>query len=355
MECMSVQGNSMLKQSLIVALLLLGMVTTALCFADGYELGQGWHGGNYYLSGYTSLEIVDRFDAPSKLDLDDLSLFAGGRINQWVNPFMETELSKHTLIRQGGNPQHGDVIIERFYNDLIFSEQDSLRVGKMLTPLGDWNLVHASPLVPLVTRPYSTGAGFHDYVSGVNWKHDLGEGLPHVEVYWQPDNEWFKRPSSQTVRNFHNVSGVHVNFPMGLIDKIGLSVQHGQLISTAETYSLFGYNFSKTLGDIRLQSEGLSAAFSGTVASGGTRFHKRESGLFALADYAFSQQWHGILEAEYYRDHLMPQSSRSVSVATYYKPSVPTMLKLEYIHQAGVETSFAPIKTGVKASFSFMF
>jgi hypothetical protein len=38
-----------------------------------------------------------------------------------------------------------------------------------------------------------------------------------------------------------------------------------------------------------------------------------------------------------------------------YRPSVPMVWKLEYIHQAGESASIAPIKTGWKAAFSVMF
>ena len=222
-----------IRHTLPLALSLSWLIFSPISHAEGYELGQGWHAGNYYLSGYTNIEVIDRFDAPTKLELDDLSLFAGGHINQWVNPFTEVELSGHTLIRQGGGRENGDVIVERFYNDALLSEHNTLRLGKMLTPLGDWNLVHAAPLIPIITRPYTTARGFHAYASGVSWLHDPEDGMtPDMQLYWQPGDEWFKRPASQALRNFHNVLGGHLNMPLGLVDKIGASFQHGQLIET---------------------------------------------------------------------------------------------------------------------------
>jgi hypothetical protein len=331
---------------------LLGWMLSPLCLAEGYELGQGWHGDNFYLSGYANIEVINRFGIPSRLDLDDLSLFAGGRINQWVNPFTEVELSKHTLIRQGGGAEHGDVIVERFYNEAIFSEHDTLRVGKILTPLGDWNLVHAAPLIPLITRPYSTARGFDSYMSGINWTHDPEDGaMPSLQLYWQPDTEWFKRPAAQTNRNFRKVYGGHLNFPLGLIDKIGASFQHGQLIESGETFILYGANANISFGSLRLESEAVTAHFSGAAP----RAHDNESGIFALADYAMTPRWHGILEGEHYQDHMMPVASRSASVAVAYKPSVPSIWKLECIHQAGEPASIALITTGVKAAFATLF
>lgn len=346
------------RRTLLLCLLFqIGVVFPALSHAEGYELGQGWHSGDFYLSGYGNIEVVDRFDVPSRLDLDDLSLFAGGRVNRWINPFMEVELSKHTLIREGGGAVHGDVIVERFYSDALLSESDTLRIGKMLTPLGDWNLVHAAPLQPIITRPYTTALGFDAYTSGVNWLHDPENGVtPDFQVYGESGNEFFKRPVSQAPRNFNGVFGAHINKPFGLIDKAGASFQHGQIDETGETYSLYGINANQTFGKLRLESEAITAHFSGVVLPGASpRLHSDESGIFGLADYSVTTKWHAILEGEYYQDHEVIAPSRSMSINVAYRPSAPMVWKLEYIHQAGVSASFAPIHTGWKTSFSTLF
>ena len=341
---------------LSLALIVLGFIFSPASQAGEYELGQGWQTGHYHLSGYANIEVINRFGTPSRLDLDDLSLFAAGRINQWINPFTEVELSKHTLIRQGGGATHGDFIVERFYNDLLFSEHNTLRIGKILTPLGDWNLVHAAPLIPIITRPYTTARGFAAYMSGVNWMHDPENGVsPDLQLYVQPDNEWFKRPVNQTIRNFQNVIGGHLNMPMGLVDKIGLSFQHGELIETEEKYILFGANGNKSFGKLRLESEVIISRFSGTVVPGATRYHDNESGIFVLADYSITPKLHGILEAERYQDHTVNIPSRSTLAAVAYRPNAAMVWKLEYIHQAGAAASIAPITTGLKAAFSLLF
>jgi len=333
-----------------------GLLYSAAALAADYELGQGWHGGNYYLSGYTNFELAASFNQPATLSMDDLSLFAGGRINRWVNPFTEVEFSKYTLIQQGGAGTNGDVLVERMYNDALLSAHDTLRTGKILTPLGDWNLVHAAPLTPTITRPYSTARGFDAYVSGINWVHDPEDGTtPDWQLYWQPDSEWFKRPPGQAPRNFHNVLGGHVNMPLGLIDKVGASIQHGQLVETGESFILYGINANKSFGGLKLESEAITSRFSGAVLPGTTRYHGAESGIFVLADYAITAKWHGILEGEHYQDHTVESSSRNILLAVSFRPSAPMVWKLEYVHQAGTSASIAPIRTGWKAAFSLMF
>lgn len=338
---------------LTLALIPLGLLSAPASHADDYELGQGWRSGNFYLSGYTNIEVIDRFGLPAKLDLDDLSVFASGKVNQWVNPFAEVELSKHTLIQQGGGAKNGEVIVERVYNDVIFSEQDTLRVGKFLPPIGEWNVTHAAPLLPTISRPYSAAHGFADYLSGINWQHESSSAaMPDWQLYWQPDNEWFKRSVSQTIRNYHNVVGGHLSKSVGIKDKVGASFQHGTLIERNETYTLLGLDASRSFGKLKLQSEALISRFSDAIP----KAHYTEAGIFALADYAVTPQWHGVVEAEYYQDHTVVASSRSTLLAVNYRPgSVPVVWKLEYTHQAGVPSPIAKVRTGLKASLSFFF
>jgi hypothetical protein len=340
-----------------LVLLQILLISASVCRAEGYVLGQGWPVGNYLFSGYANIELVDRFNSPAQLDLDDLSLFASGRVNKWFNPFLEAELSKYTLIKQGGGSIQGDFVVERFYDDVIISDHDVLRIGKILTPLGDWNLVHAAPLIPIITRPYTTARGFLAYSSGLSWLHDPESYVkPNWQLYWQPDTELLKRPASVAPRSFRNVYGAHFNIPFGLLDKFGASLQHGKYIETGETFTLVGINAHKTLGNVKLESEAITAKFTGAVLPGAVpRVHDDELGIFGLADYAVTPKWHTILEGEYYQDHLVTQPSRNVLAAVAYKPSEPMVWKLEYIHQAGVPASFATIRTGWKASFSTLF
>jgi len=343
-------------------LLLLFLVQSGLIFlpenhALGYELGDGFRSGDFYLSGYTTIEIIDRFNVPKRLDLDDLSLFAGANINRAVNPFAEVELSKQTLIREGGNPVNGDVIVERFYNDVTVSESDTLRIGKMLAPIGKWNQIHATPLVPTITRPYTTALGFDAYTSGINWiKEEEDNGKLDFQIYGEPGVELFKRPASQSIRSFSHTLGANISIPLGLLDSAGLSFQHGEYVETGEIYTLVGVDVEESFNDLKFQSEAITARFSGTVLSGSLpRLHDTEAGIFVLADYSLTPKWHTILEGEYYQDHTVDEPSRSTSINIAYKYKPSTVWKLEYIHQAGVSASFAPISTGFKASFATLF
>lgn len=336
----------------LLALLLfqLGLAASPAGHAEEYHLGQGLVIGDFLLSGYANLVAEAPRGGIAKGSIDDFSLFVSGRVNRWINPFLESEISSLTVVQQGDGPRsNGHVILERFYNDAHISESDSLRIGKMLAPVGDWNLVHAAPLVPTVTRPLTTFHGFSEYTNGLSWLHEnpRGEG-PDWQLYWQPSSEWHERPASVTRHHFRDVWGAHINWPLGFVDKVGASFQHGELVETGETYRVFGLNLRKTFGKLLLESEATTSTWSGIIP----RAHDRESGAYVLADYAFSPRWHGIVEAEYFQDHQVEQSSRNTLLGIAYKPESNLVWKLEYVHQMGVSPD---IPSGWFASFSTLF
>lgn len=203
--------------------------------------------------------------------------------------------------------------------------------------------------MPTVTRPLTTRQGFHAYASGLSWLHETAEEVtPNFQLYWQPGGEWIKRPASLAARNFRNISGGQISLPLGLVDKVGISLQHGQLIESGEMFTLYGINVNRSFGRMRLEGEAITSNWSGAAP----RAHDHETGAFGLADYSFSPQWHGILEWERYQDHQVSPLSRNALIAVAYKPIVPIVWKLEYIHQSGTS---AIIHTGWKAAFSALF
>lgn len=341
----------MRNKLLVLLLFFFGLAGQSACYGEDYHFGQGMLlGDDFFLSGYGNFVFEAPKDAPYAASVDDLSLFVSGRVNQWVNPFFEIEVSGATLWQQGnGSRSNGYLVPERLYNDARLTESDTLRVGKILSPVGDWNLVHAAPLVPTATRPLTTYRGFSEYASGVSWVHENSQGDgPGWQLYWQPGSEWFHRPDAIAPRHYADVWGGHVNWPMGLVDKIGLSYQHGQLTATGGDYSLVGINARKTFGKLMLESEAATSRRSGNTV----RAHNSEWGVYGLADYAFTPRWHGLFEWEHYQDHQVDQHSRNALFGIAYKPEPSVVWKLEYVHQYGVSHS---IPTGWNASFAVLF
>ncbi len=320
------------------------------CWADDYQFGQGLQLDNFLVSGYANVTAERPRGKPAALSVDDLALFVSGRVNRWLNPFLEAEISGANLWQQGSAPaSHGTFVMERFYDDITLTDSDTLRVGKILSPVGDWNLIHAAPLVPTTTRPLTTQRGFSEYANGLSWLRDSGPGaIPDWQFYWQPGKEWLPRPNSIAPERYRNVLGAHVNWSRGLSDKFGASFQQGQSGDANENYHLLGLNARKSFGRLILESEATHAQWTGVAA----RVHDQESGVYALADYSFNGRWHGLLEAEYYQSRHNLNPSKNTLLGVAYKAQPALVWKLEYVHQTGDSHT---IPTGWLASLAVLF
>ena len=148
-----------MRHLLTLNILLLSLLTSGIHIAAAEEKpqqAQPDNPGNFNYSGYIEVIAAKPSAGKARLVLDEVSLFITGHVNKWVNPFVETELSRITILQAGGrlfSNNSGIVDLERLYNDSYLTGNLSLRVGKMLTPIGEWNLVHAAPLVWTTTRP----------------------------------------------------------------------------------------------------------------------------------------------------------------------------------------------------------
>ena len=332
--------------------LLLGGIHTAAAGEESRQ-AQPVDSGNFNFSGYANVVV----DAPSAgkvaLLADDLSLFVTGHINQKLNPFFEAEIAKATLLRQGGDPLangYPHFVVERIYNDSYLTNSLSLRLGKMLSPVGEWNLIHAAPLVWTTTRPMTTYRGFSEFTSGASLIYADARGvLPDVQAYVQPTSEIRPRPDDMVVRRYEHVAGFHLNWPSGLNDKLGLSLQHARVKNTGEQQTLTGFNFSKEFGQLAFEMEAFHAHISGTNVA---RLRDNEWGSYLQGAYALNEHWNLIGRYEYFADRGYNRASENTLLGTAYKSAPSSVWKLEYIEQHGQQLA---VKTGLYASFSVLF
>ena len=332
--------------------LLLGGIHNAVA-EDTFQQTQPANLSVFNFSGYTSLVVDAPAGDKTTLSIDDLSLFITGHINQTVNPFLEAELDGVTLLRQGEAPLSKispQTSLERLYNDSYLTNNLSLRVGKMLSPVGEWNLIHAAPLVWTTTRPITTERGFSDYTSGASLIYNDAKGrLPDVQFYVQPAGEFRPTPSSRAIREYERVSGFHLNFPSGLNDKLGFSFQHAQVKNTGVQQNLIGFNFNKELGSLELESEAIHTHISDT---NNAPLQDSEWGAYLQGVYALDERWHLIARYENFVDRDFSGASKNALLGIFYKSASPLVWKFEYIEQDGRQLE---IQTGLYASFSMLF
>jgi hypothetical protein len=310
---------------------------------------------SFSLTVFTNVVLAKPSGDKASLSVDDLGIFGSGHINQTLNPFFEAEIAGTTLLQQGGDPLsagYPHLILERLFNDSYLTSSLSLRIGKMLSPFGEWNLVHAAPLVWTTTRPLTTYHGFSEYTSGASLLYnDSNSRLPDIQVYVQPGGEFRPRPQDIIVREYERVTGLHLNWPSGLNDKLGLSVQRAQIKNTGEQQTLIGFNFNKEFGPLEFETEAHDTHISGANA---LRLRDNELGAYLQGAYALNESWHWVGRYEYFASRSHSTASENALLGVTYKSAStsPQVWKLEYVEQHGAQLG---IQTGLYASFSKLF
>jgi hypothetical protein len=158
------------QHSVVLAGLLASVTVFCAPARADYELGHGYHAfdGRLTIGGYFALEAEFLDETPDRLFVDDLSTFLTYRItDRWLF-FTEMEVEDPIHVDGDGVGSGSDVFsLERLYTQWLGGDHFRLRAGKMLTPIGIWNLIHAQPLVWSTSRPIATEQFFDTGLTGL--------------------------------------------------------------------------------------------------------------------------------------------------------------------------------------------
>lgn len=319
--------------------------------AQPYRWGNGMDLGQVNLAGYANLEADAPRGQPDTLNLD-LSAFVSGHFGRYLNPFTEAEIDELTLAREQGSSHSGTFTIERLYNDFYLRPSLTLRVGKMLTPVGEWNVTHAPPLVWTVNRPLATYYSFPEFTSGASLHYQWDRhGLWDARLYAQPGKDLFWKASDYRPRKYTRVLGVDIRYSKDSLsrDRIGLSWQTAHLPQShgdQEYVSIYG---GATIGPIRWSFQVSSTRIHGNTTP---LAHQHEHGGYLQAVYPVTGRWYLIAQGERYqtRDYPMPALRRVIGAV--YRPQPAISWKLDYLNASGASTG---PPTGVYAALAVLF
>jgi hypothetical protein len=135
-----------------------------------YAPGRGLHVGHtgLALGGYADAVLTRNEGGPAELAADDVSLFVIWDPIAYFHFFSELEGEDlvHVDDHGQGGTNESTFVVERLYGDVTASDRVTLRVGKFLTPVGRWNVIHAQPLVWTTSRPLTTLVPFDAHTTG---------------------------------------------------------------------------------------------------------------------------------------------------------------------------------------------
>ncbi len=226
--------------------------------APRYELGLGYKLGqsDFTLGGYAEAAFQDAEGTqPWRAALASLSGILwwddGGR---W-RFFAEIELDD-ALVLQPGDLTTDDAtpVLERFHFDYAHADALKLRLGKFLTPVGRWNLIHAAPLTWTTSRPLITEATFPTNATGAMVYGVLpwtDEGVEY-SLYTSPGEELFP---AKDVDTFREAFGLRLAATLLPRTQVGLSFASFEQDSTPERKTLYGLDFGASWRRFELSGE----------------------------------------------------------------------------------------------------
>ena len=129
-----------------------------------YTPGRGLRVGRtrLTLAGYGAVDLLHDEGGPTTFRVENVDLFVIWDPLERVHLFSEIDM----IDQEDPHEQRRTFLTDRLFGDFAGLDWLNLRVGKFLTPVGRWNVIHARPLVWTTSRPLATELPFDPYVTG---------------------------------------------------------------------------------------------------------------------------------------------------------------------------------------------
>lgn len=327
-----------------------------------YQLGQGlaFPQQGLRIGGYSSIQYADLEHQPTALSVQDLSLFLTKEFGARWKLFSEMEIGDALTITADSTSTSGaDFDIERLYADYHAYQGVTLRFGKFLTPVGQWNLIHADPLVWTVSRPLSTSAAFSRHATGAMMYGIIPARGNDLDYWLFVDNSELLDPAEReehpfsagdatdTVQNnFERASGGRLLYHT-FNDQLSLGVSYlsFEMQEPRQHYQLSGFDFSWSNRYLDLSGEAIYRRSEDTATPD-------EHGGYLQAVIPLPQHLYLVGRHEKYNASLLAETMTINTLGFNYRPQPAIAFKFE--HRSGSNnTVVAP--DGWLASFGVLF
>ncbi len=313
-----------------------------------YELGQGLRvpGTDFTLGGYASTELDSLKYTPTTLRASDLSLFLWWE-NQGKFKFFSELDTENALNYRYGRLSGGEryLSLERLYLDYAYNPTVRFRLGKFLTPIGRWNLIHADPLVWTTSRPLVTINVFPTNVTGAMLTNTLllsGKSI-EVSLYGSSGADLRPNPAEDP---FTEASGGHVIIPLYQNAQLGFSYANfEQRNERGERKNLLGSDFIWSHNRYEVSSEAIY------------RYSDRgpswsEHGIFIQGVAPLTARWYAVGRYEVFHE-AGTNNNLQIQIAGLsfrYRPSL--VFKIEIDHTTNIDINASD---GFLSSVSVLF
>jgi hypothetical protein len=324
------------------------MFLSSLVFADDIE--KSWT-DKITVSGYAKITAEAVNKTPTSFALDDLSIFVSGKFNRWFNPFLEAEAYNINIWKESDGFQFNNVhfAIERLYNDMQLTDDDTLRVGKMLASINHWNIIHAAPLVWTSTRPVTSNYARANYVTGLQLRHDFDALSGHaLEVYVQPVEDFNHKVLSSHERQYETVAGARWIAHEDLDYYVGVAFQHAQVAHSDEMRNSISIDGNWQHEFFELESELLFT----NINTKEVRQHGNDWGGYVQMEVPIIDKFSLITRYEHFEFAEKTKAMNAELGGIVYRPVPSLSFKLEWQQTQG---STSHNQTGLYSSVAVLF
>ncbi|MDD5271195.1 MAG: hypothetical protein PHU14_00620 [Methylovulum sp.] len=293
-----------------------------------YHWGRGisWPAAGFNLGGYANFLYQHPEQRTDALKLDELSLLISWSPWQRLRFFSEIELDDW-LSTTNSNSFGQAIRGERLYVDWLATETTTLRLGKFLTPIGRWNVIHAAPLIWTTTRPLVTNEQlFSHHLNGamLTQRIQLNERNLDISIYADHSSQFDVFDSANT--GFDTAFGGRVNFELSEAWQIGLSIIDFtyELYPKADRNELFGVDFMWKKDGYEVSAE---AIYRDADDRQGHEKGLYLQGIVPLAKHVFAMGRYEYLNGSH---QFIATDTHIGVVGLAWRPYVPLVLKAEY-------------------------
>lgn len=299
----------------------------AAAAAAPYQPGRGWNipDTDWTVGGYATGVLDDPEGESPTLDLSHLSLLLWWDGAERFKFFSELDWQDSLSVQHSPLSTSDEYLaLERLYFDYAYDDSVNVRVGKFLTPIGRWNLIHADPLVWTTSRPLVTEASFPTNITGamVFGSVDAWGRSIDYSVYTDIGDEIRPNPNTDS---FEHAVGAHLGVPVSQYAQVGLSYANfEQSLLHEGRKNLLGADFVWSRDRYEL-----SAEFVYSAAERDSSLD--EKGLYLQAVVPLTQRLYAVARFEPFRNATYDLTRVWVAgVALRINPAL--VFKAEYVH-----------------------
>ncbi len=120
------------------------------------------------LGGYAGITLTRPLDSSSvKVAEGNVALIVSGSLTPRISYLGELDAVNSSRQNYAGRQDDSQFELARLYAELTYNDLLRLRVGRFLTPVGQWNEIHAEPLTWTAVRPLASYRSFAKYSTGL--------------------------------------------------------------------------------------------------------------------------------------------------------------------------------------------